>query len=120
MFDDFFISFPILFESIILLLLFSKAWSKRDLIKSVISNDKLFEIKSLNLTKSEKSLLKDKFAEIKIEYKKNKALAKPISEINFIPIVINLLIAGYNLKLFFTNFNQEIDILINFGFHFSY
>ncbi len=113
MFDDFFISLPILFVSIILLLLFSKAWGKRDLIKSIISHNKLFEIKSLNLTKSERALMKDKFADIKIEYKKNKALAKPISEINFIPIVINLLIAGYNLKLFFINFNHEIDVLIN-------
>ena len=76
MFDDFFISFPILFVSIILLLLFSKAWNKRDLIKSIISHDKLFEIKSLNLTKSERALLKDKFAEIKIKYKKKQSVSK--------------------------------------------
>ncbi len=109
MFDDFFTYFPILFVSIILFLIFSKVWSKKDLIKKIITHDKLFEIKSLNLTNSERALLKDKLAEIKIQYKKNKALAKPINEINFIPITIQFLIAGFNLKLFFLVHDKKIS-----------
>jgi hypothetical protein len=79
MFGDFFTYFTTLFVSIVLFLLFSKAWSKRDIVKNI-------------------------YSQTNIQYGKNVALAKPNNQINFIPVFINIMLAGYNLKLFFTDF----------------
>lgn len=93
MFDSFFFYFPILFASFIFYQLFSKAWEKRELLRTIINQQKT-------------------------EYNKNVALAKPFNKINFIPVIINLIWAAYNLYLFFTDFSSDTIIMINFGVSF--
>jgi hypothetical protein len=93
MFGDFFTYFPIIFVLIILLLLFSKVWDKRHLLKKVYHNSKS-------------------------QYEKNVALAKTNRDINYIPVLLNLIWAGYNLKVFFTDFSNEKGVFLNFWFTF--
>lgn len=88
MFESLFTYLPILFVSFILYQLFSKAWEKRELVITIINQQKS-------------------------KYYKNVKLAKPTSEINIIPVIINLIWAAYNLYLFFTDFSTETIILVN-------
>lgn len=93
MFEGFFSTFPILFVAFVLFILISNAWQKRDLFKGI-------------------------YSQVKTQYDKDVALARPNNEINFVPVVINIFLAGFSIKLFLTDFDTEMNVFFNIWFSF--
>ncbi len=89
MFDNLFNYLPIVILSIATIILFNKVWHKRDLITRV-------------------------HKESKEKYKVDRNKKTQLTKINYLPIVINLLFMGYNIKLFFTDFSNNEKVFFNF------